>query len=485
MPAPNHSKAKSQAAANFEDRLAAAIAQRIEQERYDLWFRKHTKFELKGQRVLVGVPNLFYQDWLQSEFGQIVRQAAIELLGDAATVEFVIDAELFRAARAEEQKVLNPVKTDPKEEPKTQPAKQPVKPADDPSDTSRSRKPVRKWRTLAEFVIGACNRVAHASALSVVEEPGLGANPLVVYGPVGTGKTHLLEGIYVGVRKRWSDFRVVFTTAEEFTNRFVGAMHQGKQAAFRKQFRECNVLILDDLNFLATRKATQLEFVHTFDTLIAEGSQVVVSMDSHPRLCEELTPELIDRLLGGAIWSLLPPDRDTRLALLQAKSAGGAPIPGEILKFLAEHLRGNVRELEGAIHSLRHFSRVTGRKIDLALAREALGDLLRHAVRVVSVQDIDAAICNILRLSKGSLQSKARAWAVSHPRMIAIYLCRKHTVATYGEISIYFGNKTHSTAVAAEKKVKGWLAKDISLKAGERQWKVRELVEKIERELGR
>jgi chromosomal replication initiator protein len=142
-----------------------------------------------------------------------------------------------------------------------------------------------------------------------------------------------------------------------------------------------------------------------------------------------------------------------------------------------------VRELEGALHSLRHFSKVTGRKIDRDLAREALGDLLRHAVRVVRVGDVDAAVCTVLRLPNGTLQGKERSWSVSHPRMIAVYLCRKHTAGSYGEISKHFGGKSHGTAVAAEKKVRQWLQSDEKLAAGGREWSVRELIERIEREL--
>src|SRR5262249_47640742 len=153
------------------------------------------------------------------------------------------------------------------------------------------------------------------------------------------------------------------------------------------------------------------------------------------------------------------PDAETRLALLRAKSEirEDRAIPDEVLTFLAERLRGNVRELEGALHALRHFSRVTGRPIDRDLAREALGDLLRHAVRVVRMGDVDAAVCAVLRLSAGALQSKDRSWAVSHPRMLAVYLCRKHTAASFGEISRHFAGKSHSTAVAAEKKVRQWV----------------------------
>src|SRR5438067_1326806 len=205
----------------------------------------------------------------------------------------------------------------------------------------------RRWHRLEEFVVGACNRVAHASALSVVEMPGEGGNPLVLHGPVGTGKTHLLEGVYAGLRRGHPDWRVLYVTAEDFTNRFVQAMRLGKLAGFRKHFRECDALLVDDLHFLATKKATQEEFLHTFDALQADGKQVVVTCDCHPRLADDFTPELADRLLGGAVWGLAPPDADTRLDILKSKAGRGPDtlVAEEVLRYLAGQLRGNVREL--------------------------------------------------------------------------------------------------------------------------------------------
>jgi chromosomal replication initiator protein len=326
--------------------------------------------------------------------------------------------------------------------------------------------------------------VAHASALSVVEEPGEGANPLVLHGPVGTGKTHLLEGIYAGLRRARPDWVVRFVTSEDFTNRFLQGMQQGKLAGFRKYFRECDALLLDDLHFLATKKATQEEFLHTFDALLADGRQLVVTCDCHPRLADDFTPELTDRLLGGAVWGLTPPDADTRLSILRAKAAGGGQAPPEeVLRFLAGQLRGNVRELEGALHGIRHYSRVTGRPIDVPLVREALADLLRHAVRVVRLPDVETAVCAVLRLAAGTLQSKARAWAVSHPRMVAMFLSRKHTAGSYSEIGAHFGGRNHSTVVAAEKKVRLWLQSDAELVLGQNRIRVRELIERVERDL--
>jgi chromosomal replication initiator protein len=343
----------------------------------------------------------------------------------------------------------------------------------------------RRWKRLEDFIVGACNRVAHAAALSIVEQPDDAVTPLVFHGPVGVGKTHLLEGIYAGL-KRNAQQRPCYVTAEEFTTRFVHATHQGRMAAFRRHYRDVTALLFDDLHFLANRKATQVEFLHTLDVLVADGRPVVVALDCHPRLADELMPELVDRLLGGAVWGLLPPDAATRFDILRQKAAGAQPpIPEIVLRTLANCLRGNVRELEGAIHSLRHYAKVLGRPIDLALAREALGELIRHAVRVVTVAEVDAAVCAVLRLTPGTLQSKSRTWAVTHPRMLAVYLCRKHTAATYGEIARHFGAKTHSTAVAAEKKVRLWLDSDAALSFGNQTWNVRELLERIERHLQR
>jgi chromosomal replication initiator protein len=263
-------------------------------------------------------------------------------------------------------------------------------------------------------------------------------------------------------------------------------MRLGKLSSFRKYFRDCDVLLLDDLHFLAGKAATEEEFLHTFNALHANAKQLVISCDCHPRLANDFSPELTDRLLGGAAFGLASPEEETRLAILRAKSArASCSIPEEVLKYIAQQLRGNVRELEGALHCLHHFGRVSGRTIDLQLAREALGDHLRHAVRRVQLVDVDRAVCRSLRLDAGALQSRQRSWSASHPRMLAIYLGRKYTAAAYSEIGHYFGKRNHSTAVAAEKKIRQALKDDGQLVCGERSWRAREVVELVERELER
>jgi len=496
--------------------LADVVSARVGAARFGLWFQGHACFVPLGNVVVVAVRNQQCLDWLEHTFSASIREAVTEIYGPGIMVNWVVDELAVRGQETGDRRqetgdrkaigggspngaTVNSQGCKPLE--KSPESRSQLDLFGDPVPTPKSKakrehpevaalaRPIasartgRRWKSLPEFVVGSCNRVAHASALSVVEEPGEGVNPLVIHGPVGTGKTHLLEGIFSGL-KRKSDQRPCYVTAEEFTTRFVQASQHGKMAAFRRQFRECSALLLDDLHFLATKKATQAEFLHTFDALVADGWQVVVTMDCHPRLADELMPELLDRLLGGAVWSLLPPDPVTRLEILRKKSTGTHPsIPDPVLKSLASSLHGNVRELEGAVNSVRHYAKVTGRPVDQAVVREALGDLLRHAVRVVTVAGVDAAVCITLRLASGTLQSKSRAWAVTHPRMLAIYLCRKHTAATYGEISKHFGAKTHSTAVAAEKKVRAWLEKNQSVAIGDRNWPAKELIDRIEREL--
>ncbi|MGF1578285.1 MAG: chromosomal replication initiator protein DnaA [Gemmataceae bacterium] len=466
--------------------LERAIAERIGSKSYDLWFRDRTHLSWTEEGITVGVPNRFTQKYYQKTFTEEVAAAASEILGEAVPISFVIVPQLFQASREAQASPTEESPATPADERKSVPQAEP-KPKPKKKNPTARRKATRKrrWHTLDDFVVGPCNRVAHASALAVAGNPGLEANPLVVHGPVGTGKTHLLEGIYVGLKRQIGDLNVRYITAEDFTNRFVQAMRFGKLVSFRKYFRDCDALLVDDLHFLASKKATQEEFLHTFDVLHSEARQIVVTCDCHPRLNDDFLPELVDRLLGGGMWGLMPPDFDTRLRLLRAKSVrpDAKPIDEDVLMFVAEKLKGNVRELEGAVNSLYHYSKVANRTIDIRLAQEALGELLRHSVRVIQLCDVDDAVCEILHMQSGSLQTKNRSWAFSHPRMLAMYLARKHTSATHIEVGKYFGKYSHSTVVAAEKKVRKWIDDDHSLKLTSSNVRVRDAIERIERNL--
>jgi len=471
--------------------LGEDIARRIGEPRYKLWFAHKTKFSWQDDQLVVGVANHFVQEWLEKKFVDDVANSVRSVLGRPFKVRFAIDPHLFQEARRHQARTGAISETEstpstPDRAPPDEPAPRAELRSRPSSKAMHDGRSDRRWRQLSDFVVGPCNRVAHASALSVVEAPLQTPNPLILHGPVGTGKTHLLEGVYGGLRKQHPDWRVCYVTSEDFTNRFVQSMRASKLGAFRKYFRDCDALLVDDLQFLASKRATQEEFLHTFDVLFAHGKPLVLSCDCHPRLSGDLSPELTDRLLGGAVWGLEPPDLETRRGILRLRSGQlGLTIPDETLVHLAELLRGNVRELEGALHSVAHYSRVLGRPADVQLVREALAERLRHSVRVTRLEDVDRAVCQVLRLDSGALQSKQRNWAISHPRMLAMFLSRKHTSAAYSAVGRYFGGVNHSTAVAAEKKVRRWLETNRSLTFGSQDVLVRELLELVERELGR
>ena len=316
-------------AGDSSEPLSAAVAALVGPARYNLWFQGHARFVNLGAEVIVVARNESGRDWLEHTFGEAVKAAAADVCGTSALVRWVVDPAAFpppsRGTEAPLSSPSEPPKDlfgEPVPAPKPKAAPKPDPEAQDFDRPTAAQRTGRKWKHLSDFVVGSSNRVAHASALAAVDEPGQGANPIVFHGPTGTGKTHLLEGIFCGLRRRL-DAKPVYTTAEEFTTRFVQASRLGKMSAFRRQYRECSALLLDNLNFLATKRATQEEFLHTFDALVADGRQVVVTTDCHPKLADELMPELVDRLIGGAVWSLLPPDTGTRLEILRKKSEIG------------------------------------------------------------------------------------------------------------------------------------------------------------------
>lgn len=466
--------------------IGAALCRRIGEPRYRLWFAERTRLRWEDTRLIVGVPNHMYLDWLRQAFEAPLREAAAEILGVAVVVEWLLDPELFRQARSREAAAAGTDLDAGKPAGSREgPAPRPLPPSEPPAERARRRP--RRWKRLTDFVVGPCNRVALAAAQAVVEHPGEGPNPLVLHGPVGTGKTHLLEGIHADLQAGATGIRSTYLTAEEFTNRFVTALHHGQLSAFRKLVRDSDVLLVDDLHFLGKKAATQEEFVHALDALLAQGAQVVVACDAHPRLIDRLLPELVDRLGGGAAWDLRVPEPTTRKGILQAKwlQPGRSPLPDAVADFLAERLRGNVRELEGALATLHHYAQVLQRPVTVELAREALAEVLRHSVRQVQLADVERAVCQVLHLPAGALEDGGRGWKFSHPRMLAIHLARKHTGATFAEIGRRFGGRNHSTATSADRKVQEWVATDAQVHVGEGKRSVREVLARIERELWR
>ena len=441
----------------LETELRAAVAQRLGADRFGLWFGEGVRLGLDGDALEVGVPNDFFRDWIRTHYATNLAEAAEAVSGRPARLTFRVEAEA-----GAEPGVGEVIPTSPVRDRKPKPVTAPAEPAPDrPRPQARaetaktSRRPTRR---LDDFVVGAGNRLAHAASVEMAQSAGASFNPLIVHGGIGLGKTHLLEGLGAAIRARHPGLAILQTTAEAFTNGFLDAMRSGALNGFRSRFRGAGALIVDDVHFLAAKRATQDEFLHTFNALAAAGAPIILASDQHPRLIARLSDELATRFLGGMVVKLEGPDPSTRRAILKAKAAArGIDLPEPVIAYVAEHLRGSVRELEGALHSLIAHAMLTGKRLDLALAKTALRDTIRHTAQAVALRDVERAVCNLFQLDPETLRSEGRARAIAYPRMVAMYLARKHTGAAYSEIGRFFGGRNHSTVISAEKKVVGWL----------------------------
>lgn len=472
----------------LEADLRAAVAARVGEAKFGLWFGEDVRLGVDGDSLRVGVPNGFFREWIQGHFAGSLVEAAESVVGRPLRLAFKIDAEpepVVAAApsRIEERPPLDRPKVG--DTPRESPRPTPTIPVPRPVDPPRSTGPGRPARRLDDFVAGPGSRLALAAAREMAHDLGAGFNPLVIHAGVGLGKTHLLEGIAHAIRAANPGLNVVQITAETFTNGFLEAMRTNSLNGFRSRYRNVAALIVDDVHFLAAKRATQVEFQHTFDALVRQGAPIVLASDAHPRQIAKLTDELATRFLGGMVVKLDAPDPATRRAILKSKAlARGVDVPEPVLAYVAEHLRSSVRELEGALHSLLAHALLTGKRLDLNLARGALRDTIRHTAQGVALKDVERAVCRLFSLDPEALRSESRAHAVAHPRMLAMYLSRKHAGAAYSEIGRFFGGRNHSTVISAEKKVAGWL-KDESrngLLAGFET--LAEVLATLEREIG-
>ena len=324
-----------------------------------------------------------------------------------------------------------------------------------PSSVGSAR---RLARRLEDFVTGPGNRLAHAAAREMAQSAGAAFNPLVIHSAVGLGKTHLLEGIGHTLKQAHPTLQVIQLTAEAFTNSFLESMRTGTLNGFRGRYRSAGGLIVDDVHFLAAKRATMVEFLHTFNTLFDKGVPIVLAADQHPRLISRLTDELVTRFLGGMVVKIESPDLVTRRAILQTKAmARGIDVPEPVVAYIAEHLRASIRELEGALHTVIAQAILTGKRLDLNLAKTALRDTIRHTAQAVALRDVERVVCQLFQVNAEALKSDSRARALAYPRMMAMYLARKHIGAAYSEIGRFFGGRNHSTVISAEKKVQSWL----------------------------
>lgn len=461
------------------------MADRLGETKFGLWFGDGVElgFDGDGASLEVRVPNAFFREWIEGHYARSLIEAGEAVTGRTLPLVFKIRDEVEPPLGDVVAPKGTETETGPGIRPSTtitvpmpghpnapifpvNPVPTPAPPdGDRPSPRPRgqaggvgampSSRPARK---LDDFVAGPNSRMALAAAREMGLSAGAAFSPLVVHGGVGLGKTHLLEGIGGLLRQAHPNLNVLQITAEAFTNSFLEAMRTASLHSFRARYRSVGALIMDDVHFLAAKRATQDEFLHTFNALVERGAPVVLACDQHPRLMSRLSDELVTRFLGGMVVKVEPPDLATRRAILKAKAdARGIDVPAAVLDYIAEHLRSSVRELEGALHSVIAHALLAGKRLDLNLAKSALRDTIRHTAQAVALRDVERAVCNLFQIEAEVLKSESRARAQAYPRMMAMYLARKHTGAAYSEIGRYFGGRNHSTVISAEKKVRGWL----------------------------
>lgn len=317
-----------------------------------------------------------------------------------------------------------------------------------------------------EFVVGNSNRFAHAASLAVAESPAKSYNPLFIYGGVGLGKTHLMHAIGHYILSQNKNSKVFYVSSEKFTNELINSIKDDKNEAFRNKYRTVDVLLVDDIQFIAGKERTQEEFFHTFNALYEANKQIIVSSDRPPKEIPTLEDRLRSRFEWGLITDIQPPDYETRIAILKKKSERDrVDIPGEVFEFIATKIKSNIRELEGALNRVVAYSTLTKREVDISLTNEALKDIISTTrVRKIDVDFIKATVAEYFNMKIEDFESKKRTRQIAYPRQIAMYIARELTDLSLPKIGEEFGGRDHTTVIHACEKISTELVSDFDLK---------------------
>jgi len=340
-------------------------------------------------------------------------------------------------------------------------------------------------------VVGSSNQLAYSAAQTVVAEPRTHFNPLFIHGGCGLGKTHLLQGICNAVVQNRPETKFIYASSEEFTNQFVLALKMGKLDAFRQRFRQTDLLLIDDVHFLASKKATQEEFLHTFNAIDMASKQVVMASDAHPKMIGQLSESLVSRFIAGMVVKIDPPVFETRCAILRQRAGEmQKQIPDPVIEYIAEHLCANIRELEGALLKVVAYASLSRSPIGLEMAREALEDHIARTDPIVHLSDIEAVVSTFFGITPADVHSSKKTRTISLARSVAMYLARKHTSMSFPEIGRFMGNKNHATVILACRKIKHLIEnKELSViwetPLGRREMDINSVLGKLESSISR
>ena len=477
--------------------ILEGVRRRISSHQFDTWFGRVALSSLSETDLVLAVPNAFHQEWMGKEFKGAVHRAAMEALGRPIDVRFTVDPSLraIQPVKPPEpsaveiastviapDRTLGPDRGGPDRGGLDRP-----RPAASSAATSAKSAPrspslpmparaddlagpfpivLDPRYTFENFILGPSNQIAYASARAVADNPSRSTNPLFIYGSVGLGKTHLLQAVCHELLRRHPDFRIVYLSCEVFTNQFVYALQCNRLDAFRERYRKADMLVVDDIHFLAGKERTQEEFFHTFNALHQHGRQVVLSSDAPPSDIPTLEERLVSRFRWGLVERLERPETETRMAILRHKAdAVGLALPGDVVEYITANVRDNVREIEGALASVRTRSELERRPVDLALAKSALEATLARERPIVGLDRIVEIIGTHFGVKAGDLKSSKRTKSVSFPRQVVMHTARRVTTLSLEEIGDYFGGRDHTTVLYAVQKVDAILERDDELRS--------------------
>lgn len=446
------------------------LRSRVSAENFDTWFEPIEFAGMLGQTLSLRIPNRFHADWLNAHYLESILESLPASAGAEKTlgVQWLVDEKL--QARLRPSRPTSSSNGTVSNGTVSRPAAKSLRLSPEravASQQSEAPADLHPKYHFDDFIVGPSNQLAHAAAIAVCREPGGRYNPLFVYGGVGLGKTHLLNAIGHRLQRQDTTRCIHYVSAERFTNEFISALRNHHIDAFRQRYRQdCNVLLMDDIQFLAGREQTQEEFFHTFNALHLAGRQIVVTSDVGPQRIAEMQERLISRFQSGMIADTQPPELDTRIAILQKKAEQEKiHLPHDVALAIAQRITSNVRELEGTLLRVAVQSELMHRSLDVAAVENLLAEQQPLPSQAESFEDIQRVVCEHFRLRLSDLKSSRRARTITFPRMVAMFLCRRRLQASYPEIGEHFGGKDHTTVIHAVRKINTMVDQDSTTRA--------------------
>jgi chromosomal replication initiator protein len=430
--------------------IASVMRTEVTPDTFDRWFKEIELVELTAQHLTLHAPNKIHQFWIESNYINLLQSAIMLILGSARAVKFALSEESPAAASA----AVRPIPIEEEKEEKEIGGR---------SSGASATHGMNPRNTFEAFVVGPTNQFAQAACKAVADSPAKTYNPLFIYGGVGLGKTHLMQAIGQHINGRKKGAKVVYITSESFTNDFIEAIQNNGLIKFRKRYRQADILLIDDIQFLADKGRTQEEFFHTFNALFDGHKQIVLSSDRPPSEISNLETRLVSRFEWGLTAELQVPDTETRVAILRKKAERmEIKVPMEVLQFLAERIRTNVRRLEGALMRVASYTSLNeGRSPNIEKVEQLLKDILHEeARRSITIDQIQRRVAEHFDVRLADMTSKRRPQNIAFPRQIAMYLARELTKTSLSEIGDAFGGRDHGTVLHAHRLVKEKILKD-------------------------